>query len=200
MASPTQWIWVWVISGSWWWDREAWCAVLRGVAKSQTQLSDWTAWLMKQVSCDLTALSALRDDSLLVLHFCMSWKKKYWLYSTPDFSFQGCCIVGIFRKEKEQLPLQIGEGCLLIKCNERSLYSPMSSVLPIHYKIFEFPKPGGQREWSAFITQTTVCTGIIASSCPGNQHKGWYSDYCCGREKERASDKGQNPENLEAHL
>ena len=27
-------------------DREAWCAVARGVAKNQTQLSDWTDWLM----------------------------------------------------------------------------------------------------------------------------------------------------------
>ena len=24
MASPTQWTWVWVNSGSWWWTREAW--------------------------------------------------------------------------------------------------------------------------------------------------------------------------------
>ena len=42
MASPTQWIWVWASSGNWWWDREVWCAVFRGVAKSQTWLSDWT--------------------------------------------------------------------------------------------------------------------------------------------------------------
>ena len=41
MASPTQWTWVWVNSGSWWW-REAWCAAVHGVAKSQTRLSDWT--------------------------------------------------------------------------------------------------------------------------------------------------------------
>ena len=41
MASLTQWTWVWVNSGSWWWT-EAWCAAIHGVAKSQTWLSDWT--------------------------------------------------------------------------------------------------------------------------------------------------------------
>ena len=42
MASLTRWIWVWVNSGSWWWTREAWRAVILGVTKSRTQLSDWT--------------------------------------------------------------------------------------------------------------------------------------------------------------
>ena len=40
MASPTLWIWVWVSSGSWWWTGKP--GVLFEVAKSQTQLSDWT--------------------------------------------------------------------------------------------------------------------------------------------------------------
>ena len=40
MASPTQWTWVWVNSGSW--AREAWHAAIHGVAKSRTRLSDWT--------------------------------------------------------------------------------------------------------------------------------------------------------------
>ena len=47
MASPTQWTWVWVNSGSWWRtptssNREARCAAVHGVAKSLTRLSDWT--------------------------------------------------------------------------------------------------------------------------------------------------------------
>ena len=40
----TQWTWIWVSSGSWWWTGkpgmlQSWRA---GVAKSQTRLSDWT--------------------------------------------------------------------------------------------------------------------------------------------------------------
>ena len=41
MASPTQWTWVWVNSGSWRWT-EAWSAAVHGVAKSWTQMSNWT--------------------------------------------------------------------------------------------------------------------------------------------------------------
>ena len=40
-ASPTRQTWVWVNSRSWWW-REGWRAVIHGVAKSWTQLSNWT--------------------------------------------------------------------------------------------------------------------------------------------------------------
>ena len=44
MASPTQWTWVWASSGSWWWTGEAWCAIVHGVAKSWTWLSNWADW------------------------------------------------------------------------------------------------------------------------------------------------------------
>ena len=40
MASPTQWAWVWVNSGSLWWTGRP--GILPGVAKSQTWLSNWT--------------------------------------------------------------------------------------------------------------------------------------------------------------
>ena len=40
-ASLTWWTWVWASSGSWWWTEKT-CAAVHEVAKSRTQLSDWT--------------------------------------------------------------------------------------------------------------------------------------------------------------
>ena len=42
MASPTQWTWVWVNSGSWWWTGKPGGAVGHRVRESQTGLSNWT--------------------------------------------------------------------------------------------------------------------------------------------------------------
>ena len=41
-ASPTQWTWVWVNSGSCWWTGRPGGAVIHGVVKNQTRLSNWT--------------------------------------------------------------------------------------------------------------------------------------------------------------
>ena len=43
MASPMQWTWVWVSSGSWWWIGHA---AVHGVAKSRTRLSNWTELIL----------------------------------------------------------------------------------------------------------------------------------------------------------
>ena len=44
MASPTQWTWVWVNSGSWWWTERPGLLRFMGV-QSRTLLSNWTDWL-----------------------------------------------------------------------------------------------------------------------------------------------------------
>ena len=41
LASPTQWTWVWVNSGSWWWTGRAGVLWFMG-SQSRTRLSDWT--------------------------------------------------------------------------------------------------------------------------------------------------------------
>ena len=42
MASLTQWTWVWVNSGSWWWTGKPGMLQSMGVSKSRTRLRDWT--------------------------------------------------------------------------------------------------------------------------------------------------------------
>ena len=43
MASLTQWTWVWVNSGSWWWTERPGMLRFMG-SQSRTQLSNWTDW------------------------------------------------------------------------------------------------------------------------------------------------------------
>ena len=66
MASLTQSIWrIWASSRSWW--REAWCAALDVVAKSQTKLSDWTRTTTKNILNTAWALCAQLVLSTLLL-------------------------------------------------------------------------------------------------------------------------------------
>ena len=62
MASPTQWTWVWVNSGSWWWTRRP--GVLQSMGlQSWTRLSDWTELNWKQKSCWITPVLFLTVDA-----------------------------------------------------------------------------------------------------------------------------------------
>ena len=73
MASSTQWTWVWVDSGSWWWtDKEGWRAMVHEVAKSQTWLSDWTElnWKSPLILC--------------LLKCCFSWSHVFQKHCIPS--------------------------------------------------------------------------------------------------------------------
>ena len=43
-------------------DREAWCTVIHGVVKSQTQLSDWTDWFLAHVHCYSSVIIDLKPE------------------------------------------------------------------------------------------------------------------------------------------
>ena len=47
MASPSQWMWVWVNSGRWWWTGRPGVLWFMGL-QSQTRWSNWTDWLTDQ--------------------------------------------------------------------------------------------------------------------------------------------------------
>ena len=66
MASPTQWTWVWASSVDLVMDREAWHAAVRGIAKSLTQLSNWTEvdWRTKECDCSHIPLYTFKTKAL----------------------------------------------------------------------------------------------------------------------------------------
>ena len=67
MASLTQWTWVWVNSGSWWWTGRPSVLQSNGVAKSQTRLSNWTELKGSECSVKGWTLEGLTRDYLTKL-------------------------------------------------------------------------------------------------------------------------------------
>ena len=90
MAWPTRWTWVWVDSGSWWWTRRPGRAAIHGVAKSRTQLSDWTKKMTHMVSVWSTDVYQLKKmlDQMVSRHVCLELGVTFTPASScPDFCY-----------------------------------------------------------------------------------------------------------------
>ena len=70
MLSLTQWTWIWVNSGSWWWTGRPAVSAVHGITKSQTRLSDWTELIVRSHRSFLVITSDPRF--YLILHFRVS--------------------------------------------------------------------------------------------------------------------------------
>ena len=73
MASSTQWTWVWVNSGSWWWTRRP--GVLQSIRSQRVghNLSNWTDFIWSNLLLTFTLMSRLQNK---LIFSC-----KYWTYS-----------------------------------------------------------------------------------------------------------------------
>ena len=65
-------------------DREAWRAAVHGVAKSQTQLSDWTelsckVWLLSITVCSFLLLELLLGHKRYIGILVGGWMDKWWM-------------------------------------------------------------------------------------------------------------------------
>ena len=110
MASPTQWTWVWVNSGRWWWTGMDWHAAVHGVTKSWTRLSDWTElnWKRQQFCLFI-------DES-----WCLAYNN---------------CLIGICQMNVDAsfhfpLQLKMGEVCFLHKVNSQPGFCVSQYVSP----------------------------------------------------------------------
>ena len=73
MASLTQWTWVWVSSGSWWWRRRPGIrTAVCGVAKSQTQLRTELIWA--------DTISEVHVSTAQKMQYIYSYNKLYLKY------------------------------------------------------------------------------------------------------------------------
>ena len=67
MASLTQWTWVWVNSGSWWWTGRPGVLWFMG-SQSRTWLSEWTELNWPYVEYVLVTLYSIPSNNYMTLH------------------------------------------------------------------------------------------------------------------------------------
>ena len=72
MASLSQWTWVWASSRSWCWT--AWHAAVHGVARTQTQLKDWTElnWCITESICSTPEINTTLWINYISIKNCKS--------------------------------------------------------------------------------------------------------------------------------
>ena len=78
MASPMWWPWVWVGSGSWWWDREAWaCCSLQGC--KELDMTEWWNWteLNGKTQGRLKFPNGVEDEQII---FCKEAKNRWGIW------------------------------------------------------------------------------------------------------------------------
>ena len=76
MASPTQWMWVWVSSGSWWWTGKP--GVLQSMG-SQRVRRDWTELKGLQLLRHFaSSLVVINYEWMLLFYAVFDFKQSYW--------------------------------------------------------------------------------------------------------------------------
>ena len=95
MASPTQWTWVWVNSGSWWWTGRADVLQSTGL-QSRTRLSDWTEPNQVQSKNSTNVKNSLCIAGTIFLKFLfMICASMFIIKMSLYFSFLYCLLVFI---------------------------------------------------------------------------------------------------------
>jgi len=128
MASPTQWTWVWVNSGSWWWTRRPgvlWFMVSQRVGHDwATELIDWNGHMKTRVKPSFTfkflvwkTMSAIfseysnnyntkkKEKKNCIAPMCMlSHFSRLWLCNPANCSPPGSSVRGILQEYWSGLP------------------------------------------------------------------------------------------------
>ena len=155
MASPTQWTWVWVGSGIWWWTGKP--RVVQSIeSQSRTQLSDWTELNKWRNSGSVTAKYSLTGQ-VWNQGLRVSWDRRLDLYDlakkfsllhvpAPKTIFSGYVLTPLrenstINKCKHNkgasLVAQQSRICLQCRSQGRWGFHPWVGKIPLQYSCLE---------------------------------------------------------------